>query len=54
MAKMVIEENKEYVGAKTAEEAIEELNNPKKEGENANEKVKEKKTTRRKRTTTKK
>lgn len=54
MAKMVIEENKEYVGAKTAEAAIEELNNPKKEGENANEKVKEKKTTRRKRTTTKK
>ena len=54
MAKMVIEENREYVGAKTAEAAIEELNNPKKEGENANEKVKEKKTTRRKRTTTKK
>ena len=47
MAQMVLEENKEYVGVKTAEEAIQELNNPKKEGENANEKVKEKKVTRR-------
>lgn len=53
MAQMVLEENKAYVGTKTAEKAIEELNNSKKEGENANEKVKEKKTTRRKRTTTK-
>ncbi len=53
MAQMVLEENKAYVGTKTAEKAIKELNNSKKEGENANEKVKEKKTTRRKRTTTK-
>lgn len=52
MAEIILNDNKEYIGGDIAEQAIEEINKSEgKEGEEANEEVKE--TTRRKRTTTK-
>ena len=54
MAEIILNDNKEYIGGDIAEQAIEEINkSEEKEGEEANEEVKEKTTTRRKRTTTK-
>lgn len=54
MAEIILNDNKQYVGADVAEQAIEEINkSEEKEGEEADEQVKEKTTRGRKRTTTK-